>query len=156
MNIPLNVVKKADKKGREHVYCSMTAILSCAKPRFFQGNINLMVDTGATMNCCITESDAKLLHISFDGGSLAKLPDDEQPKAWTGSIEAYIMKNVTLRCKGEKEGVPSLFKGEISECHVAKGVMPGLPSVIGTKFLTTNSLKLTFSPKEGIAFLETV
>ena len=156
MKIPLQIVRKTDREGIEHVYCTVTAILSCRKPHFFQGNVTLMVDTGATMGCCITDDDAEMMNISFSGKGIDKIPEEQQPKAWSGSLETYTMKNVTIRCRGKDGNRDSLFTSEIKECHIAKGVPKGLPSVIGTRFLTNNNLKLYFSPNEDEAYLETI
>ena len=156
MKIPLQIVRKSDKEGIEHVYCTVTALLSCRKPLFFQGNITLMVDTGATMGCCITDNDAENMNISFTGGGVDKIPEEQQPKAWSGSLEAYTIKNVTIRCRGKTGSKDTLFSAEIKECHIAKGVPKGLPSVIGTRFLTNNNLKFYFSPNDNEAYLETI
>ncbi len=115
-----------------------------------------MVDTGATMECCITDSDAGIMNISFGGRGVSKLPEDRQPKAWSGSLETYTIRNVTIRCRGVEGKKDALFKAEIGECHLAKGVPKGLPSVLGTRFMMNNSLKLVFSPNEDEAYLEQV
>ena len=156
MKIPLQIVRKIDKEGNENVFCTVTAILSCRKPHFFQGNVTLMVDTGATMTCCITDNDAKSMNVSFGSSGVLKLPEEQQPKAWSGSLETYTIKNVTIRCRGKNKEKDTLFKSDIKECHIAKGVPKGLPSVIGTRFLTNNNLKLYFSPNDDEAYLETI
>ncbi|MDO9538189.1 MAG: hypothetical protein Q7J68_07710 [Thermoplasmata archaeon] len=156
MIIPLQIVRKTDKNEKEHVFCSVTALLSCRKPHFFQGNIQLMVDTGATMECCVTDNDAEIMNLSFGGRGVTKLPEDQQPKAWSGSLETYTIKNVAIRCRGKEGKKDVLFSSEIEECHIAKGVPKGLPSVLGTRFLISNNLKLVFSPNDDVAYLEQI
>ncbi len=115
-----------------------------------------MVDTGATMECTLTENDAKLLGISLDGSGVTELPEEDCPKAWSGTLKTYTIKKVELLLRGLEDGEEKLYHGKINVCHISTDIDKGVPSVIGTRFLVNNNLKLMFSPNEDEAYFEEI
>ena len=156
MKIPLDIRKKQKENGEKHIYCELTGIPNCRKPHFFGHNITFMVDTGATMECTLTESDADLLGISLSGSGVNELPDEDCPNAWSGTLKTYTIKKVELLMRGIEEGKEKLFHGNIDVCYISTDIDKGIPSVIGTRFLVKNNLRLMFSPNEDEAYLEVI
>jgi hypothetical protein len=155
MIIPVDNVHERDISGSTHSIGILNAYISCKRPRFFHKNIKFMVDTGATMHCCLTESDMEFLGIDFSHSGVDLLPRDKWPRGFGGPIETYSIKNVVFRCRGH-DGKDVVFKTNLPEVAISKGTPPGLPSVIGTRFLVDNGLKLIFSPfDDSYSCLET-
>ena len=149
MRIPVKVIRDKKEVGKEQAVGLVKATIQCGYPRFF-GPISFMVDSGATMQCCLTEQDMKLLRFDFHFRGVSKVPENKWPNGFNGKIETYVVGRMNFWCIAkDNNGDDFLFKTTLSRVEICKGSPPGLKSVLGSQFFIDNNLRLVYSPVEG-------
>ena len=146
MRIPLLTTRDVISKNKKRIFAKLKVHLSCRKPLIWD-YITFLVDTGASKTC-ISQTDAEILEIPIK--SLKEVEPENRPIGVGGPVQAYFLRDITLRCRADDK----LFSALLKEVYVLSDTPTETMSLLGTDFIDDNDLTLYFSPKKDKAFFE--
>jgi hypothetical protein len=82
--------------------------------------------------------------------SLKEVEAENRPIGVGGPVDAYYLRNITLRCKSDNK----LFSTILKEVYVLSDTPTETMSLLGTDFMDDNDLSLYFSPIKDKAYFE--
>jgi len=145
MIIPVDIERPKDKDGRETAIGVIHPFVSCHRPSF-RKPLKFMIDTGFSQECCITDKELDFLGFELTHSGVQALPEDKCLKGFGGIVPTYVIRNISLWCKGNEDGNDVPYKIEIPKVCISKDTPLGLPNVLGVQFLLANNMRLVFSP----------